>query len=542
MTIGRRYVLVMLVWVVTTSLSCRSQAVLRDAPSATRVRNVILVIGDGMGPQQVALANLYARHAPHSVVKGRELALVKVMREGQTGLSSTEPADGLVNDSAGSATQLAIAGPSRPGMIGVDADGNPAQTILEKARKAGYATGLVSNVRITDATPAAFAAHRPYRYQEAEIAEDLLTTQPDVMLSGGLRSFLPAQVGDEGSAVRAAWRARLPPSFRLESKRHDQRDLVAEARALGYPVVFDRDGLAAARGERVLGLFASGAMPDAIAMHRMSADPARTVPTVSEMTQAALERLSRSARGFFLMVEAGGQIDWAGHDNDAGDLLHEMLAFDETVGLIRDWAADHPETLVLVTADHETGSFGFSYSRWKLPSGLALSGQALAGEPFRTEFNYGDPAVLDRLHAQRASFGELLDTLDTRPVAERTPEALVALVNAASAFPITVDDARAVLATEPNETYVAGHRYLDERTFPRIADFKEFYVDPPRARAALLGRALAREQGVVWGTGTHTSTLVLAVASGPRAWTRRLEGLHHESELGRILMEALGLE
>lgn len=530
-----------LVLVTFTLGSCRSQAVLRDAPAATRVRNVILVIGDGMGPQQVSLANLYARHAPRSVVPERTLALVRLMAEGRTGLSSTEPADGLVNDSAGSATQLATAGPSRPGMIGVDADGNPAETVLEKAKRAGYATGLVSNVRITDATPAAFAAHRPYRYQEAEIAEDLLAAGPDVMLSGGLRSFLPAQVNEDGAAVREAWRARLPPTFRLESRRADQRDLVAEAREQGYSVVFDRDGLERARGERVLGLFASGALPDAIAMHRAAADRARTVPTVSEMTSAALERLSRSARGFFLMVEAGGQVDWAGHDNDAGALLHEMLAFDDTVRLVRDWAASHPETLVVVTADHETGSFGFSYSRWRIPAGVALPGTALGGAAFQSEFNFGDPAVLDRLYDQQVSFGELLERFDALPEGRRTPGELAAMVNAASAFPITEDDARAVLATEPNTTLVAGHRYLDEPTVPRVADFKEFYVDPPRARAALLGRAVAREQGIVWGTGTHTSTLVLAIASGPPAWTRRFEGLHHETELGRILMEALGV-
>lgn len=542
MNADRRSTAALLALVVALPLaSCRSQAVLRDTPAATRVRNVILVIGDGMGPQQVALANLYARHAPHSAVAERELALVRLMSEGETGLSSTEPADGLVNDSAGSATQLATAGPSRPGMIGVDADGNPAETILEKAKRAGYATGLVSNVRITDATPAAFAAHRPYRYQEAEIADDLLTTRPDVMLSGGLRSFLPTQVNEDGSAAREEWRARLPKGFRIESTRADARDLVREARDLGYAVVFDRDELARARGDRLLGLFAARALPDAIAMHRARTDAGRTVPTVAEMTSVALERLARSSRGFFLMVEAGGQIDWAGHDNDAGGLLHEMLAFDETVGLIRNWASAHPETLVLVTADHETGSFGFSYSRWKLPAGIALGGTSLGGAPFTSEFNFGDPAVLDRLYAQRASFGELLDAFDALPEVERTPERLAALVNAASSFPITESDARAVLASEPNASYVAGHRYLDERTFPRIADFKEFYVDPPRARAALLGRAVAREQGIVWGTGTHTSTLVLAVASGPAAWTRRFEGIHHECELGRILMEALGL-
>ncbi len=526
----------------TSAPGCRSQAVLRDDAAANRIRNVILVIGDGMGPQQIALANLYAQHAPHSVVPGRKLHLETLMDTGYVGLSSTEPAAGLVNDSAGSATQIATGGPSRPGMVGVDAEGNRAETILEKAKRAGYATGLVSNVRITDATPAAFAAHRPYRYQEAEIAEDLLDIQPDVMLSGGLRSFLPAQVDEVGSAMREKWSAPLPPSFELESRRQDQRDLVAEARDLGYVTVFDREGLARAQGTHLLGLFASGAMPDAIAMDRARNDAARTVPTVSEMTRVALDRLGRSSKGFFLMVEAGGQIDWAGHDNDAGALLHEMLAFDETLGEIRAWVEAHPETLLVVTADHETGSFGFSYSRWQIPGGLPLAGSTLGGKPFQSEFNFGDPAVLDRLHDQRQAFGELLDDFDARPESERTPQTLMERVNTASRFPITLDEAAAVLATEPNETYVPGHRYLDERELPRIRDFKEFYVDPPRARAAILGRTLARQQGVVWGTGTHTSTLVLAIASGPPAWTRRFSGLHHETEIGRILMDALSLD
>ncbi len=534
--------LALLALVAAAVTGCRSQAVLRDDPAANRVRNVILVIGDGMGPQQIALANLYAQHAPGSVVPGRKLHLATLMNTGSVGLSSTEPAGGLVNDSAGSATQIATGGPSRPGMVGVDAEGNRAETILEKAKRAGYATGLVSNVRITDATPAAFAAHRPYRYLEPEIAEDLLDIEPDVMLSGGLKSFLPAQVNEVGSATREKWRALLPPSFDLESRRQDQRDLVAEARDLGYATLFDREGLARAPGTRLLGLFASGAMPDAIAMDRARDDATRTVPTVSEMTHAALDRLGRSSRGFFLMVEAGGQIDWAGHDNDAGDLLHEMLAFDETLGEIRAWVDAHPQTLLVVTADHETGSFGFSYSRWQIPGGLPLAGATLAGKPFQSEFNFGDPAVLDRIYDQRQAFGELLDEFDARPESERTPQTLMEKVNAASRFPITLDDAAGVLATEPNETYVPGHRYLNEREIPRIRDFREFYVDPPRARAALLGRALARQQGLVWGTGTHTSTLVLAIASGPPAWTRRFAGLHHETEIGRILMEALSLD
>lgn len=121
-----------------------------------------------------------------------------------------------------------------------------------------------------------------------------------------------------------------------------------------------------AQGDKLLGLFANSGMYDGITYSQTKNDPDRKEPTLKEMTDKALEILSKDKDGFFLMVE-GGQIDWAGHSNDAGSMLHEMIKFDETVNAVYQWAKDRDDTLIIVTADHETGSFGFSYSGYNLP-------------------------------------------------------------------------------------------------------------------------------------------------------------------------------
>ncbi len=143
------------------------------------------MIGDGMGPQQVGLLETYAKHAPNSVYKGESTALYKLAQEGVIGSSLTNPEDAIVVDSACSATMLATGIPTASEVIGIDSQGNHVETILEKAKSKGKATGLVSDTRMTHATPAAFAAHQPHRSLENSIAADMLETGVDVMMSGG---------------------------------------------------------------------------------------------------------------------------------------------------------------------------------------------------------------------------------------------------------------------------------------------------------------------------------------------------------------------
>ncbi len=164
-------------------------------PTESRVKNIILVIGDSMGAREIGFFNSYVKYAPESVYRksGRTSSLERIMREGRGGLIFTKPSGGLVTDSAAASTMLATGKFSRNGMIGADYRGNRMTTLLEKAEEAGMATGLVSDTRITHATPAGFASHRPERSMENEIAVDLLNSGVDVMLSGGSGTGFPVK-------------------------------------------------------------------------------------------------------------------------------------------------------------------------------------------------------------------------------------------------------------------------------------------------------------------------------------------------------------
>src|SRR5690606_32989615 len=174
-------------------------------------------------------------------------------------------------------------------------------------------------------------------------------------LSGGLRYFLP-----QDSALISAEQQQniLAAGLPLSSKRADSRNLLTVAQQQGYQLVFNREQLQTVDTFPVLGLFASSAMPDALLEN---SQPQRTQPSLTDMTEAALNLLSQNEQGFFLMVE-GGQIDWAGHNNDAGGLLHELLRFDETIQVVVNWAEKRNDTLGVLAADEETGGGVFSGS------------------------------------------------------------------------------------------------------------------------------------------------------------------------------------
>lgn len=499
------------------------------------VKNVIVFIGDGMGPQQIGLLEVYANRAPGSVYDG-PTTFQQIMDAGQLGLSRHGSADALVVDSACSASQLATGVPSLSEAISLDVNGQPVQTILEFARSQGLATGLVSDTRITHATPAAFAAHVPHRSQENEIAVQLLEAGPDVMLSGGLRYFIPQSVNDPESSTRPRLE-RLTGGMvePLKSKRKDERNLLFEARDAGYSLAFDRETLAAA-GDRVLGLFAYSGMQDGIDQHLAAGD--QTEPTLAEMTDAAITRLSKDEDGFFLMVEAG-QIDWAGHNNDAGQMLHEMIKMDEALEVALAFARDREDTLLLITADHETGGFGLSYSRAGVLAPRTIPGGAFEEQPYSPNFNFASPDVLDQLYAQKSSFHSLLLDFQGLPEAEQTAERLMVMFNAISAFPITLEQAGAVLASEPNNHRVHGHGTLDVEQFPRFEDFEAFYPFGEMSRVALFARQVASAQSVVWATGAHTHTPVLVVSHGPRHATEPFTGMMHHTDVGEELFNVL---
>lgn len=512
----------------------------KERPNESRIKNVILVIGDGMGPQQVGLLLAYAQQAPHGVIESKTTAFDRMLEQGShLTISTTHAAGALVTDSGASASQLATGYFAGPEMLSLDSDGNRRETIVERAKRLGKSTGLVSDTRITHATPAAFAAHQTHRSRENEIAEDLLNVGPDVMLSGGWSFWLPEQVNDTQSQVyRSAIDLIGGRAEAVRSKRHDSKNLLEQARHMGYSLVFDKAQLQQAQG-KTLGLFAATELQNGIAETRLKHDPERIEPTLKEMSQQALEILSKNEQGFFLMIEAG-QIDWAAHNNDTGMLLHEMLRLNETLDAVLDWVQGHDDTLLIVTADHETGGFGFSYSAAGIPEPLALPGDFFQdGTMYQPTSNYGDPEVLDRIYAQQLSYFEIFHRFDALPQNRRTPAELAKLVNRHTEFKIDEQQAARILKTEKNRFYRSGHKSLGLKRVPSMGFNSAFFPYQSGNRMNLLAREVAESQQVVWATGTHTSTPVYVFVNGPREALRSFDKILHHTEIGRIAADAL---
>lgn len=288
-------------------------------PAAPRP-NVILLIGDGMGQNQLALARYAA-----GGVDGR----LGIDRLPVTGFALTHSASGAVTDSAAAGTALACGIKTKNGSVGVVPNGADHVTLLEGLRRQlGYRTGLVVTKHVTDATPAAFVAEVPSRKSEEQIAGQLLAERVDVVFGGGRGWFQPKAAG---------------------GRRTDGKDLLAEARAAGAAVATDLAGFTALQRAPALGLFAEGNLDSLNASE----------PALAAMTQKALDLLGVGETPFFLMVE-GSQIDLAGHKNDVGYLLRETLGFDLAVQAACAFAAARQDTLVVVTADHETGGMVFT--------------------------------------------------------------------------------------------------------------------------------------------------------------------------------------
>lgn len=298
----------MLTSCVTVKVSDNSVAPQQKSENQKKPKNIILLIGDGMGLSQVSSAIYYKKD-------GRP----NFERFGTIGLSKTSSGSDLVTDSAAGATVFSAGVKTYNGAIAVDRDTLPVPTIVEQLSKDGFSTGIVATSSIQHATPAAFYAHVKQRRMYEEITEFAPTSGVDFFAGGGLKYF---------------------------TDRKDKRNLLDAMRANGYTVITDKLPSKNVAGKEVI-LLADNGMP------QMNEGRGDFLP---KATQLALDKLSQNQKGFFLMVE-GSQIDWGGHSNDAEHLIAELLDFDQTLGVALDFAKKNGETLVIVTADHETGGF-----------------------------------------------------------------------------------------------------------------------------------------------------------------------------------------
>jgi alkaline phosphatase len=262
-----------------------------------------------MGPYHVALA----RH--HGVGDDKKLYMEQLPVQGQV---TTYAANNAVTDSAASGTAMACGVKTNNGMIGVAPDGTSYSSILERLQKKGWRTGLVATSQISHATPASFASHVDSRSSQKDIAVQLVGNRVDVMFGGG----------------RKYW----------------SDELLAQAADDGYQMIGTRDELAQIKSGSVIGLFGDDGLTTFA-----------PEPMLSEMSGTAITVLNAPGKdgfskkpGFFLMIE-GSQIDWAAHANDTDRTIRQTLLFDMAIREAVKFAQIDRHTLVIVTADHETG-------------------------------------------------------------------------------------------------------------------------------------------------------------------------------------------
>lgn len=281
-------------------LTLRKNVYFKDKP-----KNIILLIGDGMGVAQVYAAMTANRGS------------LNMTQMPFTGFSETQSATRYITDSGAGGTALSTGQRTYNRAIGVDTDTIAIPTILEISKSKGYATGLVASSSITDATPASFIAHQPSRNMQEGIAADFIGSDIDIFIGGGRKFF---------------------------TERKDGRNLLEELKKDKYLVFNSLDEASTINSGKLAILTAD--------IHNASY-PARG-EMLPEATEKAINVLKGNKNGFFLMVE-GSMIDWSGHANNTAGIVQETLDFDRAVGKAIEFASSNNETLVIVTADHETG-------------------------------------------------------------------------------------------------------------------------------------------------------------------------------------------
>ena len=313
------------------------------AMAETAPKNVIYMIGDGMGP---AYTTAYRYFKDDPTTKSVEQTVFDTML---TGMARTYPDDHtVVTDSAASATALSSGHKSYNGAIAVDTDKKPLKTMLEIAKQRGMTTALLATSQINHATPASFAAHNESRNNYDEIANDYIDNKiagklpVDLMLGGGTKYFI-----------------------------RDDRNLVDEFKAAGYQYGDDIQNLNQITQLPAIGLYAAKGLPFAL-----DENPTR----LTKLTSKALELLDNQNKdGFFVMIE-GSQIDWCGHANDIACAMAEMDDFASAIEKAKAYIDKNKDTLLVITADHSTGGLTLgAHGQYKWEADVVHGVKATAG-------------------------------------------------------------------------------------------------------------------------------------------------------------------
>lgn len=441
-------------------------------PESGLHKYIFIMIGDGMGEAQRSLAQGYAAY------KGGKTPLIMNSLP-VTGTVTTNSLNADITDSAAAATAYATGHKTNNGMLSVTPDGQSLKTVIEEAEDKGLSTGLVTTTTLSNATPAAFAAHAQSRASEADIALQYLDSGVDFFAGGGDKYFLPSSYSGGSDALGVP----------LASSRGDNRDLVSEFEDAGYKTFIGLQGAqdfaayVPSAGDKVLASFTNDYTP--YELDRTG--DGLTVPSLAGMTEKAIETLGSDEDGFVLMVE-GGRIDHTCAANDPAGAVNEALAFNDAVQQAYGFYNQHPEeTLIIVMGDHETGGL-------KLGDDLDLShiaGVKLSVTERLHVFYTGDRQAYYAYLAANFGLGDL----------------------------------------NPSEK----QRIEDALDFADSADYAGEYQDSP---ASVVAAILSKRVGVEWAGKEHTGVPVplYAVGLGADAFS----GDKDNTEIGQILFDALG--
>lgn len=304
--------------------------------------NIIFLIGDGMGLTQIT-TGMYANN------NNTELEKFEYV-----GLSKTQAARYLVTDSAASGTAMACGEKTYNGVIGMNSKNEKIPSILDHCANLGYKTALLATSSIVHATPASFYAHVDTRKKYEEIAFQLMSSNVDYFIGGGKKHF---------------------------TRRDDGKNLLKNPDS-PYKIAESLDEYISSTADKI-GLLTYYEEPPKKSMGRE--------PALPDMLSATLDKLHQSGKPFFIMTE-GSQIDWGGHANDVPYVVSEFLEFNQTIGVALEFAKKHGNTLVVVTADHETGGLALTkgnIKRNQVSGGFNTKGHSATMVPV---FSYGPAA------------------------------------------------------------------------------------------------------------------------------------------------------
>lgn len=430
-------------------------------------RNVIFMVSDGMSIGALTSADLTMQRQ-----FGKESHWMRLYRNNlcKRALMDVAIYGAIVPDSAASAAAWGSGYRVEPRKLNIGPNNEEYTPINTIFKNAGKSTGLVTTTRITHATPAGFTVNVDHRDKEDEIAMQYYQREHDVYLGGGYTHFNP-------------------------EKREDGVDLIERFREKGYQVVKDKSQLRSVDSSgKLLGLFADSHLPytiDRINTPELGAK----VPTLSEMTQVALDRLNHNSNGFILQVE-GGRVDHGAHSNDIAGVIYDQIEFDDAIGTVLDFVKDNPDTLVIITTDHGNASPTLNRSQ----NGYDAS---------EIEF--------DRIQKFKHTNSWVLERLDARS---------------------SVNEIRSRVE-EATEIQITTHQATTLQQALR-GTYEALYHPMMSNPQATLGQILANYLSINWTGTNHTADYVELAAFGPGS--EMIDGFIINTELFHVMLKATQIE